>query len=66
MIKANIPKISQICGRVLDTYEKNYKSEDNKYRFEMLGFSASVFNGVIMKCILGVGQTEDKVNGQRL
>jgi cytochrome P450 len=65
-IKANIPKINQICDRWLDKYEKNSKSEDNKDRFEMLGFSASVFNGVIMECFLGVDQTEEEVNGQRL
>jgi cytochrome P450 len=65
-VKANIPKINQICDRWLDKYEKNSKSEDNKYRFEMLGFSASFFNGVIMECFLGVDQTEEEVNGQRL
>jgi cytochrome P450 len=65
-IKANIPKINQVCDRWLDKYEKNSKSEDNKYRFEMLGLSASVFNGVTMECFLGVDQTEEVANGQRL
>ena len=54
LLKANIPKISEICDKVLDEMEAENKTGDNEYQFLIKEIGPIIFGSVIIKCFLGI------------
>jgi cytochrome P450 len=55
MLLDNIPKISEICDRVLDSFEKDSQVAEKQFCFNAKHFGEELFSSIILKCFLGVG-----------
>ena len=63
LLTKNIPEICAICDRIFNKIDEKFSIEGNKSKFDVMKVSASIFNGVIMKCFLGSEQIEDEIKG---
>jgi cytochrome P450 len=63
LIKENISKISEICDICFDEYDETHKVGDRRYKYDTLGLSVRIFNGVVMKCFFGSDNVKEKIGG---
>jgi hypothetical protein len=64
LLKENIPKVIEICDKAMNFFDKSSNVSENTFKYDPVGLSSRMFNGVMMKCFFGSDQVEDEIDGK--
>lgn len=54
-----------LCDKYLQYFDERSKIGENAYKYDVKKYGTSLFNGIIMKCFLGVDQIKEDVKGMK-
>lgn len=66
LLKANIPKIVNICNFSLDRFDKRNQKAQGEFEYDINKLSASIANIIMLQCFFGCDNMELEIEGKEL